>query len=347
MTIGCGTHRAQIVDRSGATVSHASVLAEVEWTRVLDDVSTARAVVAPDEDCCASISQIRTWRHKLVIWRDEQPVWEGPIVTVSWGLEAVEIRAVDVLGWLERRVPHADAEFAATELTQIAAWLIEDGYQPDDPGHSVEIIAPTRIRGDRVYEQEVGQTHEHLQDLAETGLDYTVIGSRIVLMPEDHCERVGALTDADLPDGLTVTEDGTALATRWVVHGDEDLGVLGEVGGKHPYYGLLEQVAEESSIRDTASALAAARSRLRGSSPAPLFVDSQATLSPEAAVDIQALVPGWCLDVTTTVTCRSISQSLKIASVRVTEDQAGETVSVQLVPSGAGVEGDADTAEVT
>ncbi|WP_327123603.1 hypothetical protein [Streptomyces sp. NBC_01727] len=335
MPVGCGSHTARIIDRDGAVVANADVLLSVEWARVLDDISTAKILVQPDGDCCAQLARVRSWRHKLAIYRDGQPCWEGPILTPEWNADGtVEIQAADILAWLDRRVPHASIRFTGEELAKIALWLIEDGFAPDDPGHSVEVIAPTRIRGDREYEKDVGQTGDHLRDLAETGLDYTAVGSKILLMPEEHCGRVGSLTDADFPDGLVIVEDGLALATRWVIHGKDD--VKGEAGGTHPYYGLLERSVEETSVLDEASATLAARSRWRASSPAPVFIDSQqTTLSPEAAIDIPSLVPGWCVDVTTTATCRNISQSLKIVGMKVVEDADGERVTVQLTPAGA------------
>ncbi|WP_228980109.1 hypothetical protein [Streptomyces sp. DH12] len=333
MAVGCGRHSAAIYDRDGALVATADELVEVEWTRVLDDVSSARIVVRPDGDCCAAFARVRSWRHRLVIWRDGRLVWEGPVLLPMWSTDGVEVHAVDILAWLDRRVPHRDQTFIQKDLTDIAAWLIQDGFEPDDPGHSVDILAPSRVWGDREYLRDVGQTGEHLRDLADTGLDFTAVGSRIVLMPEDHCARVGALTDADFPDGLTVAEDGGALATRWVVHGHDD--VKGEAGGPDPYYGLLERSIEETSILDHASAAAAARSRHGGTVPAPVFIDSQnATLASDAAVDVPSLVPGWCVDVTTTATCRTITQALKIIGVKVVENGERESVGVQLAPGG-------------
>lgn len=327
------------MDRDGGVVTEAEVLLEVEWTRTLDEVSTAYVVIQPGGDCCERLDQVRSWRHKLIIWRDGAPVWEGPIVRAVWQRGAVRVDAVDILGWLDRRVPHQSITFSDSDLADIAAWLIQDGFAPDDPGHTVDIIAPSRIRGDREYEADVGQTGDHLRDLAATGIDYTAVGSRILILPEDHTGRIGALSDDDFPDGLTVAEDGVALGTRWIVHGRDD--VKGEAGGRHPYYGLLERVAEETSVLDDASAAAAARSKLRTTSPAPVFIDSsqETTLSPQAPVDVARLVPGWCLDVTTTSTCRTIAQSLKIVGVRVREsagtDSSVERVSVQLAPAGA------------
>ncbi|MFC7791433.1 hypothetical protein [Streptomyces cinereoruber] len=333
----CGSHTARIVDRGGAVVAQADVLIEVEWQRVLDDISEARVLIQPDGDCCAALGRVRPWRHKLVIYRDGQWVWEGPIVVPEWRAGGtVELFAYDVLAWVDRRVPHETIRFQDKDLADIGAWLIEDAFAPDDPGHEVQIIAPTKIRGDREYERNIGQSGDHLRDLAETGLDFTAVGSKILLLPESFCGRVGTLTDADFPDGLAVVDDGLALATRWIVQGKDD--VIGEAGGTDPYFGLLEQSVEQTSILDSRSAQAAARSRLRVSNPAPVFIDSQqTTLSPEAPVEVRTLVPGWCLDVTTTATCRTISQSLKILGVKVSEDGDGEKVSVQLTPAGKAI----------
>jgi hypothetical protein len=338
MPTGCGLHEAQILDRSGAVVAHADVLTEVEWTRVLDEVSTARIVVTPGGDCCEKLKNVRSWRHKLAIWRDGEPVWEGPILRPEWSTGQVEIRAMDVLAWLDRRVPHQSVRFSRRDLTEIAEWLIADGFEPDDPGHQVRIVAPAGVSGRRSYVRDVGQTGDHLRDLADTGLDYTAVGSVILLLPEDHAASVGSLTDVDLPEGLTVTEDGAALVTRWVVHGGED-DVKGTAGGSSRYYGLLERSVEETSIEDAADAEAAARSRLRGSRPVPVWISSdRVTLSPDAPVDVPRLVPGWCVDVATTATCRTISQRLKITGVRVAETRDGESVQVQLAPTGTGVD---------
>jgi hypothetical protein len=340
MAVGCGSHQARIVDRDGSVLTDANVLLSVEWTRVLDDLSEATVLIQPDGDCCGALGRVRSWRHQLYLYRQGKPVWNGPIITPTWKRDGIELVAMDIWAWLDRRVPHHDRIFKAEDLTTIGSWLIADGFAPDDPGHSVEVVAPTRIRGDREYQQDVGQTGDHLRDLAKTGLDITVVGSRFVLLPEDFCARVGRLTDEDFPNGLNVVEDGGSLASRWIVHGKEAEGstpaVKGEAGGTDAYYGLLEQVSEETSILDDGSATAAARSKLRSSVPAPVFLDTsqETTLAPDAGVDVPSLVPGWCVDVTSTSVCRNIAQSLKILGVKVTEDADGESVSVQLAPSG-------------
>lgn len=339
---GCGTNTARIVDRTGGTIAEATVLTEVEWNRKLDDTSTARVVISPEGDCCERLGDVRSWRHSLVIWRDGQLVWAGPIIQIEWRLGEVEISASDISAWLALRVPHSDMTFTDVDLMTVAKALIEDGFAPDDPGHLVQVLGPAKVKGSRSYTKGVGQTFDHLLDLAATGIDFTVIGKTIVLLPEDHSASIGRLDDNDFPEGLIVAEDGTSLATRWIVSGDDDGTILGSAGGAHDYYGLLERYIEETSIPDAASAAAAAAARLRASLPVPVFIDSQqVTLSPQAAVDVAQLVPGWCIDITSAQTCRKISQRLKIVGVTVLEnggdgDSPGsESVQVQVAVTGA------------
>lgn len=365
-TAGCGSHEAAIYDRGGALLAHADVLTQIEWSRTLNDVSAARVVIQPGADCCQKLQHVRSWRNKIVIWRDGSLVWEGPIVRVRWSLAEIELQCADIAAWLGVRLPHQTITFGDSDLVDIAAWLIEDAFRPDDPGHTVDIVAPSRVRGRRDYFEDSDSVLEHMKDLAETGLDWTAVGSTIVLLPEDHLVSVGTLTDADLPEGLTVTEDGEALATRWVVFGQDDQGgqdddregdpppsVKGEASGRAPYYGLIERAVEENSIKTSADAAAAARSRLRGSKPAPIYIDSdRVTLSPDAPVEVARLVPGWCVDVVTTETCRPISARMKIQAVTVSEGGSGggqrggegqaagggESVQLKLAPTGVGAD---------
>jgi hypothetical protein len=339
---GCGTHSVAVLDRGGATVATGEILTEVEWSRVLDGVSTARAVIQPDGDCCNRLGRVGTWRNRLVVFRDGKFVWDGPITGISWQLGQIELRASDVLAWLDNRVPHENRTFTNADLTEIAQWLIEDGYAPDDPGHTVRVIDRAGVTGSRTYTLGIGQTGDHLKQLAEAGIDYTVIGSTILLLPETHMASVGRLSDADMPEGLEVAEDGASLVTRWIVAGSDDSGAFGSYGGVDPYYGLHERYVEMSEITDNASAAAAAEARQRVSRVVPVFVDTQqVTISPEAAVDVPSLVPGWCLDVTSQETCRKVSQRLKITGVRVSETggdentPGSESVQVQVAASGA------------
>lgn len=335
--LGCAAdYHAVIADRGGAILANLETVTELEFTRVLNDASTGRVIVVPDLDCCERLGKVRSFRTWLHIYRNSAYVWGGPVLTAEWGVGQVEINAADIIAVLNRRTPHESRTFKNTDLTEIATWLIEDGLFPDDPGHTVEVLAESGVSGAREYTQDIGQTGDHLGDLADSGLDFTAVGNSILLLPDDWSASVGQLTDADLPDGLSVAEDGTALATRWVVYGAEDSGVKGVAGGVHPYYGLIERSVQDTSIKDSASAQAAAQSRLNASLPVPVYIDTQeVTLSPDTGIDVARIVPGWCVDLATTATCRDIAQRMKITGLHVEADGDGESVKVQLGPVSA------------
>lgn len=320
--VGCATHSYTITDRDGRLIANPGTLINVSYNRVLNDVSTALATVGiTDPDCCAQLGDVRAWRFQLNIYRGSDFIWSGLIVNIEWSRDEVQFRAVDIVGLLERRVPHQDFNFVSTDLTEIARQLIDDGFAPDDPGHEVTVMGLAGVTGGRTYEENIGQTADHLRDLADTGIDFTTVGNNIVILPDDFCEVVGLLSDDDLPEGVSVAEDGGSLATRQIVAGSEESGVVGVYGGTNPYYGLLEIYEEQTSITDQLSAQAAAQARQEASSVAPVFIDTRnVTLRPTTAVDVQNLVPGWCIDVTSYATCRRISQRLKITGLQISED---------------------------
>lgn len=350
MPLGCATHSYSITDRDGGNVNSSGILTSVSWSRVLNDVSTASAVIGVSgPQCCGELGGVRAWRHQLNIFRistfTSALVWTGPIVSVDLTSEQATIHAVDVIGWLDRRVPHADQSFDMTDITEIAAWLVDDGFLPDDPGHTTTVVGPAGVVGGRVYQKNIGQTADHLRDLADTGLDFTAVGTNVVIMPDDFCDVVGRLSDDDMPDGLRVAEDGASLATRVVVAGTEDGDPVGTAGGINPYYGLLERYIEQKNIPDQQAADEAARGALGSLLAVPVFIDTQdITLAPTADVDVALLVPGWCVDVTSESTCRHVTQRLKLTGLQVAEDggtdedPGQERVTIQVAAHGNDLE---------
>ena len=267
-------------------------------------------------------------RHTQYMAHSRLLLTSGPpsaVLNVDWSFDTVTVSAVDIIGLLDRRVPHQDFDFQGVDITGIAAALVDDGFAPDDPGHTTTVVQVAGIDGGRVYAQNIGQTGDHLRDLADTGLDFTAVGNNVVIMPDFFCDVVGRLSDDDLPQGLTVSEDGASLATRTIVAGTEDGDPVGTAGGTNAYYGLLEKYIEQRNIPDQVSADAAAQGALSATLAVPVFIDTQdITLSPGADVEVDSLVPGWCLDVTSDTTCRTITQRLKITGLQVSEDGGTE-----------------------
>jgi len=341
MPVGCSTHTFQVADRDGGLVVTTGNLLAVEYNRLLNDASTAKVTIGVNgAACCQQLGDVRSWRHLLNIYRGQDFMWSGFITRVDWSYSECVITAVDIIGLLDRRVPHQPFVFTSTDITEIARQLVDDGLA-DDPGHTTTVVAPANVTGGRVYEEAVGQTGDHLRDLADTGLDFTAIGNNVVILPDAFADVVGNLSDVDMPEGVTVTEDGASLGTRQIVAGSEAGTPVGVAGGINPYYGLLEIYTEQTTMADQAAADAAAAAKLAGNLGVPVYIDTQnVTLAPTANIDVPKLVPGWCVDISTESTCRAITQRLKITGLAISEDggsdaePGGEHVVLQVAATG-------------
>ena len=84
--------------------------------RAVDSVADRPALSGAN--CCAELAAVRTWRHYLSIFRDDQFMWDGPITGVDWSFDSVTVNATDIIGLLDRRVPHQDFTFTGTDLTE-------------------------------------------------------------------------------------------------------------------------------------------------------------------------------------------------------------------------------------
>jgi hypothetical protein len=329
-----GQYRVMVSDVGGGRFVGELPVESVQWQRVLDATSEASVRVrhAAAPDCCGVLGDIRAWRSELVILRCDQPVWSGPVQTVTYGRDYTTVVARDVTAWLAHRLVHtAHSHPAGTDLSAIANALIADAFAPHDPQVVDYVItSPTGITTERAYAADTGPVLDHLGELAKTGLDWTALGHRIVL-GRAPWSRIPALACSDFLGELVVTEDGYASLTRSVVVGS---GVTGESGGVHSYYGLLESVEAQDGITTIAAAQTRAKAVLAGAAPNPLIVSPPqgVQLSPLAAVGIDDLVAGALVPVVLECVCRPTRTDLVLRDVTVTAGGGSESVSVTLAP---------------
>lgn len=345
--LGCdASYELLVTSRCGrATVTVLSNFTSLTWGRTLDDVSTAQ--VTMPGNCCDDINGIRSWGHELHVIRDGDEVWCGPIVTLPSCRSNVTFIAWDVAGWLQRRVIRArtcfdpDCGGVATDGPSIADRLVRDAFAPDDPC-VLEYL--TTITGgpaqERDYLAASGYTIDALKDLSKGALDFTTVGRRLILMPEGYTlGRTARLTCDAFGDDVCATEDGLGLATMAYVAGklaDTTTTVSGSSGGLDAFYGLVEVLQADDSVRTVAAAEKQAAGIVNSRNPAPVLVQppGASALSPEAPVCISELIPGVEVPVLLDCTCRQVSQMMRITKLDVTVDASGEQVSPLLVPTG-------------
>ncbi|MFI9591233.1 hypothetical protein [Nonomuraea sp. NPDC052265] len=337
--LGCPeTYTVAIADRTGGREYGTVEASALDWSRILDDTSEANITVPyRGEECCELLGNTRTWCNSLTIYRDQKRVWEGPITRIAHRGDDTMIAARDVTQWLFRRKIRELLDYTGTnaaDLAMIARILIEHGFEPDDPNVLAYLwVTASGIIGERKYAANSGYVLDHLRELARTGVDFTVLGRRIILTGEGPLGRLPGLTDEHFVGPLSVIEDGLAAITHATVIGK---GVMAEAGGTGTC-GLLEFIATEEEIQDAASAKAEANALVAAGDPAPVFLEipDDSQLAPEAPIGIQDLIPGVTVPVTSTATCRTIAAELRLLRVRVTFTEAdGEKVGITLAPLG-------------
>lgn len=373
-------HMAMIHDRGGVRrLFDLTNLESVEWGRELSGKSTGIVTIVGDScsDQLGTLSRIRSRRHELVIFRDGVRVWEGPIEDLTWLPDGVKITACDIKHYLDGDVlskawPGPDGggpPLMTDRIEEILEYELEAGYQMrvseggstivrnvprweslDPP---VNILPHIDIRPGGVlttvstepFQMMLG---EHLDRLAESGLDYTVVGRSLVIW--DSAEPIGrtrTLTEADFYGDVSVHETGSDFAAIAHVTGendddesDESILVVGSDGKADDYYGIWTHLASSQSDHGggglTVEALAsqAYRQRLwRRTIPLDIRVSNGGIVLNES-LGIHDLVPGVEVPVRAVMNLREVQQVQRLRSMRVTESADGEEITVSLEPWG-------------
>lgn len=356
MPIDCvQNHHVLIRDRGGVTpVFEITRPQKVTWNRVRDDISDATVTVS-GESCryqADNLSDIRTGRHEMVIFRGSERVWEGPCTLLGYGRESMQITARDVMHYAARTVMRQKWSNANPNVTTVvarAANILRGELARKEALSPAINVLPFLVehhfageaRTAAVTEKYSNYVWNHIDDLAaNSGMDYTVIGRAIHLW--DTSNPLGTtkqVTQADFLGDIAVSEYGLDLATSYVVTNGQ--GVYGIAGANDPYYGEWEMLANPYDETDTGAQPTAnemstqAKRNLAGRNPAPVIVrvPDGSSLDPRGALSISDLVPGVYIPVSATLTARTVTQTQKLDKVVVTEDSKGETIAVTMSPS--------------
>lgn len=338
--LGCGRNVASVWTKCGGQkLMDLPATSDIHWNRTLDGTSWSTVTVPVESGCCGQLGDLGTWGHHLMVHRDGQQVWAGPLTSLRYRRGDAVFRAQDVSVWPERRVLHSTldepAEATLTGLRIVEDALVHPTAVPDDTCIGRYL---TRIPGDVTVHVELDQYSDTsgaaLRQLANGPISFTVLGYRMIIFGPRPLGVLGAiLRDQHILDDIEVVEDGMLSATRVIVVGD---GVIGIAGGDEPFYGLLERLIKDDTIVDEETAFAVAQAELQASRPPSILVDvpQNARLAPETPVQINDLVPGMIVPLVTSSTCREVSTGLWLLGVTVDQDANGERVAITL---GAGI----------
>lgn len=353
--LGCGIYSFFITSRCAGTllcVLDEAAITSASWGRVLDDVSQAEVVLQLSGDatatCCACLAEVEPWCHELHVWRNGEEVWVGPIQELEYNYDKVTVRAKDSLAWLSVRVPQLTVNYTvstgglgAADLTTIAQAILNVALVQDDPDYTCELdnvyAAPTGRVEQRFFDRYNQTALEMLQDLSETGIDFTTLGRTIVLVGDsDPLTPLLILNDEHIMGELEVTKDGTLQGNKYFVHFEEDEGIPVESDDVPFYcYTRIERVRDGDGLTNGADALIAANAYAGVAAIAPrsLVIPDGSKLTPDTPWTINEMVPGARVDAAVTRLCLQLTQSFRLSAVQVDyTPEDGESVGITLTP---------------
>lgn len=349
--LGTGVYEAYVADRGGyPLLGSVGRVESGSWERRRDEMSSANVKVAnPGTSARSVLADVRAGRHELVIFRNGQRVWEGPITRPVYERDKVELHAQDVL-WYASRLPLTesfDNTGAPTNALDLMRTILQLGFGDGatDPyrfnvGQYLTVLnstddARTVARLER-YSMSLLEILEKFAD--DGGVDYTVVGRRVLVFDAHlHSHVLPRMTDEHFEAGLVVSEYASGLAIQDITSNGEGSAVIAKAPQEWlDYYGPLSLIrpAEGEPVEDAPEIV---EERSGGKYPAPLLVylPENTGLLPSAPLDIQDLIPGARIPLRSTGTCRTVETWQKLNGVSVSWDNSGEKVAVSMAEAPA------------
>jgi hypothetical protein len=366
-------HQVFIADRGGAEADikeEITGLTQVKWGRIRDGVSEAQIDMRFKSTACEKLlTQPRlAMRYEVIIKRDGERVWEGPIDRRNLSGGAAKLFCRDVLLFTQRTPclnkwssAFADGgpEFVTARTMRIlnGEMGIWSTWGANLLPHIIVKQTASTAKTTRVTLPGSQYVWDDMEELAaRSGMDYTVVNRSLYLHDTHQFLGMGRrLTDADFLADLEVVEYGLELATRSVVNDGQGHYATRSVTGDEFYgpFGLLASAydVKVSTDRIPLSELeeqAARNIRSRYPTPLILRVPENAQLRPSSVDELMPfLIPGTGFPVYSIGSGLEVQQVQKLDRVDFLETEQGETVTVALsaAPIGAGLE-DAGIVEV-
>jgi hypothetical protein len=372
--LGSGVNRVYIYDRGGIVRrGEVTPAKQVMWSRVRDDLGALSVTTNGFDSLAADLFRAtHTWTHELVVFRDGVRVAEGPITKITDTPTGFTIDAYDVMGYVYRRIMRQgyndtykvvnNVPEGLRSVVQRAGIIIANALAPNDPNvlpYLTMLSYPDDAQEARTAPDYSKTAFAEIDDMAaNAGLDFSVIGRRIIL--NDTHRPVGRgieLRTENFTAPPVIAEYGLSLADYYAA--TDNNGLWGAAQHEGSPYGGVEILAtgftdateqaktltREQRDRITKSLTEQAQRGIASRYPAPyqVRVPDNTQLLPDTPIDINSLVPGVWHPLRAQGTVIEISQWQKLDSVTVTQDASGEKVAVVFSPApNRGEDPDAD-----
>jgi hypothetical protein len=360
--LSCANYSLWIAQRGGTKLVCKLDVAGISFNRALNGYSEANITVAMNAKCANALSSVNPWQHELLIFRDEQMVWCGPLIQIRYSpsTSRIHLYARDLWAWTHKRlieIQGEDYDVEEVDAKDVFEWILNHAYNKQ-PWNMTWNLSPTGIPITRYYpgftepDRWGGQylnCGQELEDISTYGVDFTVInrtlygGSLVVNPPRDITLKIADQNWVKAPD---IAVNGAEMSTRTAVAGGS--------GGYYGFYddqmyivesdsdtefGLLETFItkpelddEDTTVLPNAITQEAAGRHLLLSQPIALIQGGQ--LSGNSPFDFNDLIPGMPISVGLLNSIRNLDNNYRLVGLQVEVNETSETVNLELTLPG-------------
>lgn len=291
------------------------------WSREMNEVSTL-TLSAPRQNMT---TKIFPWHYWISCWDGQTLQWRGPIIDFQFDNAAMSFQAKDIgtFMWQTRTV--TTRKWASLDIASIAADMWRDML--DLHSITAEPVVLPSLSGQGRYsvsvKADVRMLNQEVQDLVKLGLRWTVVKGRPVLgtQPPNIAAELG---ECHLSGGARIQRNGARTSNDVRVQGQNYSHTERvDMGGLH-----LQSIVQIDDTFGVANIVNAAREQAlkRAQIRNALIIPAGATLTGDAPVELDTLVPG----VRIAVTALGARGVFEIQKVSVSGSSSGTTVGLSL-----------------
>jgi hypothetical protein len=308
-----------IVD--GSTLGALECPTSYTWSRELCEVSRCQ-VQAPLQELS---TRITPWVHWISAWHGGALQWFGPVQDATRDRTSMQIDARDLSALMWHTRTQITRKWSQLNVASIAADMWRDmlTFHGIDAEPKVLPALATASRYDVSVTADLRYVQQDMADLTKLGLRWTVVRGRPILGTQPTA-IAAELSDCDFTVGMSIKRSGAKTANDVRIMGKNSaVTERRELAGLHLQSIVsLDDLFGVSNIQRAAAEYVGRSAVIRDE----LVVPQSATLTPDAPVELDMLVPG----INVTVSALDLRTILRLDQVQVSGSSSGTQVAVSL-----------------
>lgn len=329
--LGTEIYDAVVTDRAGRKVwqSGNNSMNKVTWGREYCETSVATVTLTANPYVA---NQVEPWVHKLTIYRGDELVWHGIIRQVRASASVLQLTAYDGSVYFGYRRIGQSRHYFNRDAVTVAQDLVVDSFGVDDPLEVLDglVVEQSYLWMTMDLTAATTLVDASMDELVKQGFAWTVSAGRMILGPLPAQHTTSQLTDDHWSADVEVVKEGAECLTDVLVLGK---GVYGFWSDRTTQVGTLQGVQKADSLVHEEDCQNMAKRAVSEALYPPRLVSlpGAARLLPSAPVEINELVPGVRVPVSSNQTGITVGSTMALKKVDVTVDSKGENVSITLM----------------